>query len=257
MIHHRSYRISSACLSWMDQTSPACRVKLIWSCMIRIWCSGACSEVSMLQWWNSSSSTLSHAVPVRWLCFGVIHTVRMKVMLSIFCVPVHFSIHQQLIGLEASTSPLWQTGCPYPLQDISDTTQRQAFQTTLTNSLFTWKLDISLSHSHPTNFLLFLVLSQARWCVRTVFWFHFLCSWSYANSMCLYLLDYRRYRPPAWHSTSAHTRICEDININKDIHHIDDESHTIWGIGVFLWTINSCMILLIYFFTSSFLIKII
>lgn len=184
MIHHRSYRISSVSQSWMDQTSPACRVKLIWSCMIRIWCSEACSEVSMLQWWNSSSSTLSHAVPVRWLCFGVIHTVRMKVMLPIFCVSVHSSIHQQLIGLEASTSPMWQIGSPYPLQDISDTTQRQAFQTTLTKSLFTWKLDISLSHSHPTNFLLFLVLSQASWHVNTVFFLFFFISLPVLQVLC-------------------------------------------------------------------------
>lgn len=37
MIHHRSYIILSMSLSWMDRTSPACRVKLIWSCMIRVW----------------------------------------------------------------------------------------------------------------------------------------------------------------------------------------------------------------------------
>lgn len=89
------------------------------------------SEVSMLQCWDSSCSAVSHAVPVRWLCFGLIHTVRMKVWLPLFCAPVHSSIHQRLIGLEASTSPVWQTGSLYPLQDISDTTQRQAFQTTL------------------------------------------------------------------------------------------------------------------------------
>lgn len=192
-------------VEWIKPLQPAesSSSEAVW---IRIWCSEAIrgKHVAMMEFFLYFITCSACEI-----CFGVIDTVRMKVMFPLFCVPVHSSIHQQLIGCEVSTSPVWQTGSLYPLQDISDTTQRQDFQTTLTNPslhLKAWHIPLSLT---SYQFPVIVNTQQGQVACQYCFWFHFLCSCSYANSINVYLSSGRyrlEIRPPAWHS-----KICKVI----------------------------------------------
>lgn len=148
------------------------------------------SEVSMLQCWDSSNSALSHAVPVRRLCFGLIHTVIMKVRLPLFCVPFQYS---------PMTNRSWGIYKPCVTDRLSLSPSghfRQYAKTSFPNhplrhSPFTWKLDISLIHSHPTNFLSLPVHNQVRWHVTTVVFMQtpcpfIFCSTGDTDTLCTY-----------------------------------------------------------------------
>ncbi len=113
----------------------------------------------MLQCWDYSSSALSHAVPVRRLCFGLIHTVRMKVRLPLFCVPFQYSpttnrswgIYKPCVTYRLSLSP-FRTFQTLRKDKLSKPPSKKTVPSpeSLTSPLFTHSQPISCRHQYTT-----------------------------------------------------------------------------------------------------------